>query len=107
MSSLENNNNENNSLYKSLLSKECSKIIDNSLIPGIHILEDLHLAKLEAIITHLNTKNDRHGSYVCSSGYYYDIDLCGFPTKNRTFDYPACGLKIGCESKSLNILNIF
>ena len=100
--SLESNNNEQ-SLYKSFLKKECLETINQSLIPGIDILEDLHLVTLDTIITHLNTKNDRHGCYVCSCGYYYDIDPCGFPTKNRTFDCPVCGLKIGWGPKKVKV----
>ena len=85
--------------YKSLLSKNYSETLDNAYIPGIDIKEYLHLVTLETIIEHLNTKPDRHGCYVCSCGYYYDIDPCGFPTKNRTFKCPVCGLDIGWGPK--------
>ena len=100
--SLQNNKNEK-FLYNSILSKECINVINQSLIPGIDELEDLHITTLETIITHLNTKNERHGCYVCSCGYYYDIDPCGFPTKNRTFDCPVCGLKIGWGPKKIKV----
>ena len=63
----------------------------------------MHLVTLETITEHLNTKPDRHGCYVCSCGYYYDIDPCGFPTKNRTFDCPVCGLKIGWGPKPVKV----
>ena len=89
--------------YKSLLSNNHNKSINNNYIPGIDNPEYLHLVTLETIITHLNTKPDRHGCYVCSCGYYYDIDPCGFPTKNRTFDCPVCGLKIGWGPKPVKV----
>ena len=100
--SLENNENEN-LLFKSILSQKCIEIIEQSLIPGIDSLEDLHITTLETIITHLNTKNERHGCYVCSCGYYYDIDPCGFPTKNRTFKCPVCEEKIGWGPKKVMV----
>ena len=88
-----------NYFYKSLLTKHFQESINKTYIPGMDNRESLHLVTLETIITHLNTKPDRHGCYVCSCGYYYDIDPCGFPTKNRTFDCPVCGLKIGWGPK--------
>ena len=100
-----NNTNDNGKyLYKSLLTKEnIEEVLNEVLIPGIDTVEDLHLSTIETIITHLNTKNERHGCYVCSCGYYYDIDPCGFPTKNRTFDCPVCGLKIGWGPKKVMV----
>ena len=100
-------NNENKEeekyFYKSLISKNVIESIEDNYIPGIDNQEYLHLVTLETIITHLNTKPDRHGCYVCSCGYYYDIDPCGFPTKNRTFDCPVCGLKIGWGPKPVKV----
>lgn len=101
---INNNNNcqnkkEEKFFYKSLFSEDYIESLNNTYIPGIDIPEYLHLVTLETIIDHLNTKPDRHGCYVCSCGYYYDIDPCGFPTKNRTFDCPVCGLKIGWGPK--------
>ena len=93
----------NKNFYKSLLSKNYNESINNNYIPGIDNPEYLHLVTLETIIDHLNTKPDRHGCYVCSCGYYYDIDPCGFPTKNRTFDCPVCGLKIGWGPKPVKV----
>ena len=104
---LNNSNNidkkEKQNFYKSLLSKNCNESINNAYIPGIDNPEYLHLVTLETIIDHLNTKPDRHGCYVCSCGYYYDIDPCGFPTKNRTFDCPVCGQKIGWGPKPVKV----
>ena len=93
------NNKKDELLYKSLLTENYFEPINNTYIPGIDTKEYLHLVTLETIVEHLNTKPDRHGCYVCSCGYYYDIDPCGFPTKNRTFDCPVCGLKIGWGPK--------
>ena len=96
---LENNNNNNQCLFRFILTSEYEKAINQSLIPGNDSQEDLHLITLETIINHLKTKVDRHGCYVCSCGYYYDIDPCGFPTKNRTFKCPVCEQKIGWGPK--------
>ena len=98
-----NKKKEEKYLYKSLLTKNYSEPINNTYIPGIDTKEYLHLVTLETITEHLNTKPDRHGCYVCSCGYYYDIDPCGFPTKNRTFDCPVCGLKIGWGPKPVKV----
>ena len=100
----DDNKNSKKSLYQSFLYEESiEEVLNQSLIPGIDAIEDLHLTTLETIITHLNTKNERHGCYVCSCGYYYDIDPCGFPTKNRTFDCPVCGMKIGWGPKKVKV----
>ena len=92
-------NKNDQSLFRFLLTSEYEKAINQSLIPGNDSQEDLHLITLETIINHLKTKVDRHGCYVCSCGYYYDIDPCGFPTKNRTFKCPVCEQKIGWGPK--------
>ena len=97
--SLENDNNNGQNLFQYLLTSEYEKAINQSLIPGNDSQEDLHLITLETIVNHLKTKVDRHGCYVCSCGYYYDIDPCGFPTKNRTFKCPVCEQKIGWGPK--------
>ena len=100
--SLDNNNNNDKNgqyLFRFLLTSEYEKAISQSLVPGNDSQEDLHLITLETIINHLKTKVDRHGCYVCSCGYYYDIDPCGFPTKNRTFKCPVCEQKIGWGPK--------
>ena len=86
-------------LFASMLSKDCQRTIEKSFIPGNDNKEDLHITTLESIKFHFDTFSDAHGCYVCSCGFYYNIDPCGFPTTNRTFKCPDCGLKLGWDKK--------
>ena len=88
-----------NLFFSSILQKDCKQIIENSLIPGIDNKEDLHISTLETIQFHFSTFPEGCGCYVCSCGMYYNIDPCGFPTTNRTFDCPGCGQKCGWGPK--------
>ena len=89
------NNNNKILLYESLLSNECLTNLKKSYIPGCDLIEDLHIMTLEDIINHLNTLNDKHGCYVCSCGYYYEVQPCGYPSRPNTSICPICGLNIG------------
>ena len=82
-------------LYESLLSKDCLNNLKKSYIPGCDTIEDLHIITLEEIINHLNTLNEKHGCYVCSCGYYYEVQPCGYPSRPNTSTCPVCGLNIG------------
>ena len=93
------NNNGDDFLYQSLLSKNCINAIEHSLIPGNDNKEDLHLSSLETINFHFNTFGDAYGCYTCSCGYYYCIEPCGFPTTNRCFNCRNCGEKLGWAPK--------
>ena len=95
---LYNGQNEN-SLYNSILQRDCSESIAKSYIPGIDIKQDTHLDNLPAIREHLDNFEDGCGCYVCSCGYYYSIGPCGFPTKGMTFKCPMCKLDIGYGPK--------
>ena len=88
-------------LFRSMFSKNCTDIIDHSLIPGNDIKEDLHISTLETIEFHFKTFPDACGCYVCSCGFYYNIDPCGFPTTNRTFKCSYCGEKCGWDKKKI------
>ena len=96
-----NNENNGNYLYNSLLQRDASEIIEKSYIPGIDVKEDLHLDTLEVIKIHFDTYQDSQGCYVCSCGYYYSIDPCGFPTRNRTSKCPVCKNDIGYGPKKV------
>ena len=100
VNSLDNKNN-GNYLYNSLLQKNYNIAIEKSYIPGGDIKEDLHISTLETIYEHFKNYQDSCGCYVCSCGYYYYIDPCGFPTKNRTSDCPVCHEKIGYGPKKI------
>ena len=88
-------------LFRSIFTKNCTNIIDQSLIPGNDNKEDLHLTTLETIEFHFKTFPDACGCYVCSCGLYYNIDPCGFPTTNRTFNCQNCGQKCGWDKKKV------
>ncbi len=89
-------------LYESLLSKNCHKNLTQNFIPGCDLQDDLHLVTLEEITNHLNTLTDRYGCYVCSCGYYYEVEPCGFPTRGNTSSCPICGMSIGWGEKVVN-----
>ena len=88
-----------NLLFPSLLTKDCKNTLETSLFPGNDNKEDLHIITLDSIKFHFDTFPDGCGCYVCSCGFYYNIDPCGFPTTNRTFNCPECGLKCGWAPK--------
>ena len=98
INTLTNNRNEKY-LYRTLLQKDNNDVIKGCFIPGIDIKEDLHLQTLETIDIHFKSNPDGCGCYVCSCGYYYNIDPCGFPTRGRTSDCPVCHQKIGYGEK--------
>ena len=97
-----NYNNNNNSLFRAILSKNCMDTIDQSIIPGNDNKEDLHLKELEKIEYHFKTFGNDYGCYVCSCGFYYDIQPCGFPTNKLTFNCPYCHEKCGWDKKKVN-----
>ena len=97
--SAKENYNANKFLYESLLKNNCFYDIKGSYFPGNDYLDDLHINSLEEIENHLNTLPDNHGCYVCSCGYYYAIEPCGFPSKGNTSNCPVCKLKIGWGPK--------
>jgi hypothetical protein len=103
INSLDNpkNKKKDNYLFQALLSENFKNIIKKSLIPGNDIKEDLHISTLEVIKTHLDSYQEACGCYVCSCGYYYNIDPCGFPTTNRTFNCPVCEQKCGWAPKKV------
>ena len=86
-------------LFPSILTKDCQKSIDSSLIPGNDNKHDLHIATLDSIKFHFDTFDDSCGCYVCNCGFYYNIDPCGFPTTRRTFNCPECNQKCGWGEK--------
>ena len=82
-------------LFASIIDKNCMQNINDCYIPGNEIKEDMHLTTLEFVESHLNSLPDNIGCYVCSCGYYYSIQPCGFPTVGETSICPICKLNIG------------
>ena len=99
--SLENTVNTKQRLYSSIFSLDCSNVLSLYFIPGNEYQEDLHLTTLEFIENHLNANPDNIGCYVCSCGYYYSIQPCGFPTHGSTSTCPVCKLKIGYGERKI------
>ena len=90
-----NNNTNNNSLYKSLLSNNYLDAINNSYIPGIDETENEFLASLDSIDNHMKNFPSNYGCYVCDCGHYYYIGPCGFPDFDFKYNCKKCGKPIG------------
>ena len=85
----------NNNLYASFINKNCFEVINNNFIPGNDNSKDLHLISLLDIENHFNLYPSNKGCYVCSCGFYYTIEYCGFPIKEETLICSNCNEKIG------------
>ena len=98
-----NNNNlpQSESLFSNILDEKCNDHINQCYIPT-NEYQDLHLTTLELVESHLMVNPDNIGCYVCSCGYYYSIQPCGFPTRGSTSQCPICKLKIGFGEKKVN-----
>ena len=101
----DNENNDKNYLYKSLLTKNYSLAIKSSYIPGIDVTEDYHLIFLESVEIHIKNFAGNFGCYVCSCGYYYCIEPCGFPDSRMKLQCKICGKPIGYPSEEDPIVN--
>ena len=99
--SLDNADNTKKRLYSSILSYNCATTLSLYFVPGNEYQEDLHISTLEFIENHLNANPDNIGCYVCSCGYYYSIQPCGFPTYGSTSTCPVCKLKIGYGERKI------
>ena len=95
------NNIKKKLLYASILDINCSDNINKCFIPGNDIQEDMHITTLDFIQAHLNSNPDNIGCYVCSCGYYYSIQPCGFPTRGSTSVCPVCKLNIGYGERKI------
>ena len=89
------NNKNKKYLYASIINERCLDNINDCYIPGNETQEDLHLFTFKHIVRHLNINPDTVGCYVCSCGYYYAIQPCGFPNKETILNCPVCKLKLG------------
>ena len=83
------------------MNDQCYTNLTSNFIPGNEII-DLHLDTLEFVENHLNSNPDNVGCYVCSCGYYYSIQACGFPTSGATSQCPICKLDIGYGPKKIH-----
>ena len=97
--SLNNKNLIGELLYSSFFKKDGINHINSCFIPGIDVVEDYHLFYLDNVISHFSKYDDNWGCYVCSCGFYYNIEPCGFPTIGYTFECPICGKQLGYGKK--------
>ena len=101
LQSLDNPDTTKKRLYSSILSYSCANTLPAYFIPGNEYQEDLHITTLEFVENHLNSNPDNIGCYICSCGYYYSIQPCGFPTYGSTSTCPVCKLKIGYGERKI------
>ena len=66
-------------LYSELLTPNCEDKLKENYIPGNNIIDNYYLLNYFLLKKHLDTRASNIGAYVCSCGFYYDIDECGFP----------------------------
>ena len=77
--------------------------LKNSYVPGNDYPDNLKLNSLVQIEEHLMNLPDDTGCYVCSCGFYYSIDPCGFPTEGQEFICPECQQAIGYDKKVIDV----
>ena len=84
-----------NNLYTFLFDKNCLLNLKENYIPGNNEREDLHLHTILDINNHFQNYPSDKGCYICSCGYYYSIESCGFPNKYQSSRCPKCKMEIG------------
>ena len=74
---------ENENFYSLLFKDNCFENLERSYVPGNDYVDNKKLNSLVNIEEHLLNYPDDNGCYVCSCGFYYSIDPCGFPTEGH------------------------
>ena len=77
--------------------------LNKSYVPGNDHADNSKLNSLVQIEEHLMRYPDDIGCYVCSCGFYYSIDPCGFPTEGHKFKCPECHQDIGYGQKVIDV----
>jgi len=93
---------ENENFYSLLFKNNYLQHLKKAYVPGNEYPDDLKLYSLTKIEDHFINFINEVGCYVCSCGFYYSIDPCGFPTKNDKFKCPECKQDIGYGQKVIN-----
>ena len=94
---------ENENFYSLLFKKKYLEHLKKAYVPGNEYPDNPDNLKLYSLVNieeHLNNLNDNIGCYVCSCGFYYSINPCGFPTENDKFKCPQCKQDIGYGKKA-------
>ena len=88
------------SFYYQITTERIKDILPNSYIPGGEPRDDLIISSYYAIENFLKeTQRTSPGAYVCSCGYFYQIENCSMPrVKSKC---PVCGEDIGGENHCL------
>jgi hypothetical protein len=89
--------------YSIFFKDNYSENLKNSYVPGNDYPDNLKLNSLVQIEEHLMNLPDDTGCYVCSCGFYYSIDPCGFPTEGQEFICPECQQAIGYGKKVIDV----
>ena len=93
---------ENENFYSLLFKKNYLEHLKEAFVPGNDYPDNLKLHSLSKIEDHLMSFKDEIGCYVCSCGFYYTIDPCGFPTEKDRFKCPECKEDIGYGEKVID-----
>ena len=93
---------ENENFYSLLFKKNYLEHLKEAFVPGNDYPDNLKLYSLSKIEDHLMSFKDEIGCYVCSCGFYYTIDPCGFPTEKDRFKCPECKKDIGYGEKVID-----
>ena len=97
------NHEETENFYSLLFKDNYSENLNKSYVPGNDYPDNLKLNSLVLIEEHLRNFPDDTGCYVCSCGFYYSIDPCGFPTEGKSFICPECQQNIGYGKKVVEV----
>ena len=88
-----NTNNSNGFLYSEFLNQNAEKVINENVIPGNNILDNIFIEGETNLKNHFNKYKSNKGAYVCSCGKYYSVEPCGFT--NNPLKCLNCNLPIG------------
>jgi hypothetical protein len=89
-----NLNNQHNKYYNCLISNNAKKTINEFYIPGGEPNPARMIRSFPQIKKFLLSTNDpSQGAYICSCGYWYNIEPCGLPAVEEVC--PTCNEKIG------------
>ena len=95
-------NSENNEfLYKNLISKDIVSFLKDNYIPGNFLFSNLKIRSYYYIKKILKNNPLKDGIYLCSCGNYYKIDRSTFPTEE--LECHICHQKIG--GRDYNLVN--
>jgi len=94
---------EEDNFYSLIFDDNYSENLKKYCFPGNDYPDNLKLNSLVQIEKHLMDFTDDTGCYVCNCGFYYLIDPCGFPTKEKSFICPECQQGIGYGERVINI----